>query len=174
MRIDGRWHRFKDGVLRPVFDAAVQTPEGNWQAVMLLLDAGADRTVFDATLLSLLAPLALPEDETPELGGVGGKVDCIFIMSRLAFLRSDGKRVNVQGPFGVFAETGTSDVSILGRDVTNNFDVVYRTGHVACGTPQPRHPGSILTIHDSKYVAPNPRTAFLTDSRPPRYSQSPS
>ncbi|MEK6409693.1 MAG: hypothetical protein AABN34_22445 [Acidobacteriota bacterium] len=92
---------------------------------MFLLDAGADRTVFDQTFLSLLAELALPADDTPELGGVGGKVDCLFIQSRLAFVRADGKQVNVQGPFGVFTDKTTSDVSILGRDVTNNFDVIY-------------------------------------------------
>ncbi|MEK6287810.1 MAG: hypothetical protein AABO57_18990 [Acidobacteriota bacterium] len=33
--------------------------------------------------------------------------------------------MNVQGPFAVFADKTTSDVSILGRDVTNNFDVIY-------------------------------------------------
>lgn len=73
----------------------------------------------------MLAELALPADDTPELGGVGGKVDCLFIQSRLAFVRADGKQVNVQGPFAVFADKTTSDVSILGRDVTNNFDVIY-------------------------------------------------
>ena len=90
MRIDGRWHLFRDGVLRPVVDAAVQTPSGSWQAVMFLLDAGADRTVFDQTFLSLLAALALPADDTPELGGVGGKVDCLFIQSRLVLSHVQG------------------------------------------------------------------------------------
>jgi hypothetical protein len=125
MRIDGRWHLFKDGVLRPVVDAAVQTSAGTLQPVMLLLDAGADRTVFDSTLRSFLLSLALPEDETPELGGIGGKVDCIFIQTGLAFVSVDGRRATVHGPFGVFGDPDSSDVSILGRDVTNNFDVIY-------------------------------------------------
>ena len=125
MRIDGRWHLFRDGILRPVVDAAVKTPSGAWRPVTFLLDAGADRTVFDSGFLSLLLSLALPGDETPELGGIGGKVDCIFIQTRLAFVSYQGKRVTVQGPFGVFGDPGSSDVSILGRDVTNNFDVIY-------------------------------------------------
>ena len=125
MRIDGRWHLFKDGVLRPVDDASVKTPSGTWQPVMFLLDAGADRTVFDATFLSLLFSVALPGDETPELAGVGGEVDCIFIQTRLAFVGVDGTRATVKGPFGVFGDPNSSDVSILGRDVTNNFDVIY-------------------------------------------------
>lgn len=125
MRIEGRWHLFKDGVLRPVVDAALQTSAGTWQVLMFLLDAGADRTVFDASFLPLLSPLALPAAQTPEIGGVGGKVGCVFIQTSLAFVRDDGKRVTVNGPFGVFTDPASSDVSVLGRDVTNNFDVIY-------------------------------------------------
>ncbi|MEK6407817.1 MAG: hypothetical protein AABN34_12710 [Acidobacteriota bacterium] len=125
MRVEGRWHLFDDGILRPVVDTFVQTPEGTWQAAMLLLDAGADRTVFEARLLTVLQKLAVPADEAPELGGVGGKAACIFARTRLGFVRDDGQLVNVQGLFGVFTNLTSSDVSILGRDVTNNFDVVY-------------------------------------------------
>ena len=125
MRVEGRWHIFKDGVLRPVVEAVVQTPMGGWHEVRLLLDAGADRTVFDARFLSLLSPLAVTESETKELRGVGGKTECLFIQTRLAFARDDGKRVSVQGTFGVFTDPDSSDVSVLGRDVTNNFDVIY-------------------------------------------------
>jgi hypothetical protein len=125
MRVEGRRHRFQDGVLRPVVDAAVQTPNGTWQSVTVLLDAGADRTVFDVSFLSLLSPLVIPVAQTPALGGVGGKVSAVFVQTRLSFTREDGKRVTVQGPFGVFTELTSSDVSVLGRDVTNNFDVIY-------------------------------------------------
>ena len=31
----------------------------------------------------------------------------------------------VNGPFGVFTDPTSSDISVLGRDVTNNFDVIY-------------------------------------------------
>ncbi len=125
MRVEGRWHLFDDGVLRPVIDAAVQTPTGSWQSVTFLLDAGADRTVFDAHFLSLLSPLALSAAQTPELGGVGGKVGCIFVQARLAFVRDDEKQVFVNGPFGIFTDLASSDLAVLGRDVTNNFDVIY-------------------------------------------------
>jgi hypothetical protein len=33
--------------------------------------------------------------------------------------------VTVQGPFGAFTDPISSDISVLGRDVTNNFDVIY-------------------------------------------------
>jgi hypothetical protein len=123
MRVDGRWHRFQDGPLRPVIDAAVLSPSGVWQNITMLLDCGADRTVFDASLLSLFSPLA--SSQNLELGGVGGNVDSKVIQTRLAFVRDDGNRVTVQGQFSVFIDIAISDVSVLGRDITNNFHVIY-------------------------------------------------
>jgi hypothetical protein len=129
MRVDGRRHLFKDGVIRPVIDGVVQTPVGSWEPVLFLLDAGADRTVFDASFLTLLSPLGLPAAQAPALGGVGGPVGCLFVQTRIAFVRDDGKRVTVTGSFGVFTDPTSSDVSVLGRDVTNNFDVIYSFLH---------------------------------------------
>ena len=125
MRVNGLWHPFDDGVLRPVIVAYVQTPAGTRQRVTFLLDAGADRTVFNASLLPVLQPLAVPAEQSPELGGVGGKAGAVFVRTRLVFTRDDGQLVTVQGLFGVFNDLASSDVSILGRDVTNNFDVIY-------------------------------------------------
>lgn len=125
MLVRGRWHTFDDGIIRLVVEGSVRTPLGDWEPVRLLLDAGADRTVFNSAFLPLLSPLALPEEQAPELGGVGGNVGCILIQTRLAFMRDDGNAVTVQGPFAVFTDPLSSDVSVLGRDVTNNFDVIY-------------------------------------------------
>lgn len=93
--------------------------------MLFLLAAGADRTVFDARFLAVLSPLALPAAQAPALGGVGGPVRCLFVQTRIAFVRNDGKQVIVAGPFGGFTDPASSDVSVLGRDVTNNFDVIY-------------------------------------------------
>jgi hypothetical protein len=123
MRVDGRWHRFQDGALRPVIDAVVLSSSGVWQNITMLLDCGADRTVFDASLRSLLSPL--PSPQFLELAGVGGNVDSQVIQTRLAFVRDDGNRVTVQGQFSVFTDIASSDVSVLGRDITNNFHVIY-------------------------------------------------
>jgi hypothetical protein len=123
MRVDGRWHLFQDGALRPVIDAAVFSPSGVWQNITMLLDCGADRTVFDASLLSLFSPLV--SSQNLELTGVGGSVDSKVIQTRLAFIRDDGNRVTVQGHFSVFTDIRSSDVSVLGRDITNHFHVIY-------------------------------------------------
>ena len=123
MRVDGRWHRFQDGALSPVIDAAVLSPSGGWQNITMLFDCGADRTVFDASLLSRFSPLA--SSQNLELAGVGGNVGSKLVETQLAFLRDDGNRVTVQGQFIVFTDIASSDVSVLGRDISNNFHVIY-------------------------------------------------
>lgn len=126
MRVEGYWQEFSDGITRPVVEAKVEVADGEWRKVIFLLDAGADRTVFDASFLTELAPRALPDDQQmPPLSGVGGRADCLIVQTRIVFKRNDDKQVTVNGSFGVFAEAESSDISVLGRDVTNNFDVIY-------------------------------------------------
>lgn len=36
-----------------------------------------------------------------------------------------GRTVTVRGPFAVFTEGESAELSVLGRDVTNNFSVIY-------------------------------------------------
>jgi hypothetical protein len=91
----------------------------------MVLDAGADRTVFDATFMSVLAPSTVPGSQSPRLRGVGGDVQCLFVQTVIALSRSDGNRVTISGSFGVFSDLAASDIPVLGRDVTNNFDVLY-------------------------------------------------
>ena len=43
----------------------------------------------------------------------------------IGFRREDQRVVTVRGTFGVFTEGESADLSILGRDVTNNFSVIY-------------------------------------------------
>lgn len=125
MLVEGRWHPFDDNELRPVVDAYVRTATGDWEAVIFLLDSGSDLTVFDTRYLPLLSGLAAPLNPALGLGGVGGKAGSIFVNTQIAFTRADGKRVTVNGQFGVFTDASGNDMPVLGRDVTNNFDVIY-------------------------------------------------
>jgi hypothetical protein len=125
MRVNGQWHLCDDDVIRPVVQAVVKVPGDRWTAVPLLLDAGADRTVFCAKLLDLLQPLQKREAEAIRLAGVGGEVGCITVETIIGFQRDDGVMATVRGPFGAFSEIESADMSVLGRDVTNNFAVIY-------------------------------------------------
>jgi len=93
--------------------------------VTFLLDAGADRTVFSADLLALLRPLQSSSTEQIHLSGVGGMVGSITVETVISFIRDDGRVATVRGQFAVFTEGESAELSVLGRDVTNNFSVIY-------------------------------------------------
>ena len=125
MRVNGAWLPGDDGVIRPIVPGLVRLRNGQWLEVSFLLDAGADRTVFSADFFSLLQPFEAIGGERLLLSGVGGKTDSITIETTIAFTRDDGRLITVRGSFGVFAEGESADLSVLGRDVTNNFNVIY-------------------------------------------------
>ena len=93
--------------------------------VSFLLDAGADRTVFSTRFLNRLRDLEPLGSDQILLSGVGGKTTLIAIETAIAFPRDDGQLITVRGSFGVFTEGESADLSVLGRDVTNNFSVIY-------------------------------------------------
>ena len=59
------------------------------------------------------------------LSGVGGTTNSITIETAIAFARDDGQLITVRGSFGVFTEDESAELSVLGRDVTNNFSAIY-------------------------------------------------
>jgi hypothetical protein len=124
MRIIGQWLAYEDGITRPTVRAEVQTSDGTLQPDDFLIDSGADRTVFSGSLLKRLgfAPTPAPEDLT--LQGISG--DCAFYVVKtiLVLTRDDGGVVHMRGEFAAFADLQTIDLSILGRDVLNLFDVI--------------------------------------------------
>lgn len=124
MRINGSWLRCDDGVIRPIVQGLIKVNNETWLEVTFLLDAGADRTVFSSRYISRLRYLEIVGAET-QLAGVGGDVSSIIIGTTLSFAKEDGQFINVRGTFGVFTEPESADLSVLGRDVTDNFSVIY-------------------------------------------------
>jgi hypothetical protein len=125
MRVNGKWLLCDDGVIRPVVLGFVQAADQHLVEVGFLLDAGADRTVFSARFLHRLRDLEPIGSEQILLSGVGGKTTSITIETVIEFARDDGQLVTVRGSFGVFTQAESADLSVLGRDVTNNFSVIY-------------------------------------------------
>lgn len=124
MRVNGAWLPGDDGVVRPIVPGLLRLPDGQWLEVSFLLDAGADRTVFSADFFSLLEPLETASQRVL-LSGVGGTANSITIETAIAFARDNGQLITVRGSFGVFTEDESAELSVLGRDVTNNFSVIY-------------------------------------------------
>lgn len=54
MLIRGLWTLCDDGITRPVIESEVLAADGSWLRVELLVDMGADRTVFTAAVLATL------------------------------------------------------------------------------------------------------------------------
>lgn len=125
MRINGKWLPCDDGEIRPLVPGMVRLADDQWLEVAFVLDAGADRTVFSADFFSLLRPLQITESDPSSLVGVGGEAGSITIEAAIAFTRDDGRPVSVHGTFCVFTDSTSADLSVLGRDVTNNFSVTY-------------------------------------------------
>jgi len=125
MRVNGEWLICEDRVIRPTVTGVVRAPDGQVFELPFLLDAGADRTVFSADFLSLLITLRSREAEQIHLAGVGGRVGSITVETTIGFTRDDGKVVTIRGGFAVFTEGESAELSVLGRDVTNNFSVIY-------------------------------------------------
>jgi len=67
MRFNGRWFQCDDGVSRPVIRGEIQTANGDWEFLELLIDTGADRTVLSADVLGFLG--LTPAISARQIGG---------------------------------------------------------------------------------------------------------
>ena len=139
MLIAGKWQVGDDGVLRPLVRAAVSGIDGRLVADDFLIDSGADRTVLSA---ALLARLSLPTRSAPSgttLSGIGGGCAFVLVTSAVEFIREDGGAVRVRGEFAGFTDPTATDLSILGRDVLDNFDLIISWRHSEVLLLAPRH-----------------------------------
>jgi hypothetical protein len=89
-----------------------------------LVDCAADRTVFSAALLQ---DLQLPEQPPPpglSFQGIGGASAFVIVSTVLELMRDSGGTARVRGQFAAFTDPRATDMSILGRDVLDHFDVI--------------------------------------------------
>lgn len=124
MRIAGFWDLSDDGVLRPRLLITVSDSAGTTIDERFLIDSGADRTVFSATLLTRLRGATSAAPEGISLAGVGGTQAFVQVYAELKLRRHDGKLATIQGDFAAFTDPTATDFSILGRDVLDHFDVI--------------------------------------------------
>ncbi len=124
MVIVGEWQLFDDGVTRPIVRAKVHKGDSTLIAEDFLIDSGADRTVFRAALLE---QLHIPAQEPPldvTLSGIGGTSEFVLVTTIIEFIRDGGRPVRVRGEFAGFTDPTATDLSVLGRDVLDNFDLI--------------------------------------------------
>jgi hypothetical protein len=114
-----------------VIEGEVLASDGSWLPVELLVDVGADRSVFTAGVLATLALQQLPSPH--QLGGVGGAAPTVSVATQLRLPLDGGASIKFQGTFAAFTEAEALDTCVLGRDVTNLFAVIIDPpGDVVC------------------------------------------
>src|SRR5262249_47876755 len=93
--ISGTWHMCDDGIMRPVIHAEIQARDGSWAKAPLLVDTGADRTVFSTDILQALR--LQPVGAESQIGGVGGVARAIIIATRIRLTHENNGKVMLQG-----------------------------------------------------------------------------
>lgn len=121
MIVVGAWFECDDGITRPVLEAHVMAADGTFVCENFLIDTGADCTVLSGTLLTKLAQ---PRRAMADVSGVGGRAPVVEIETVLRIPASDGRSLRIQGPFTAFVDPRATDLSILGRDVIDELDLI--------------------------------------------------
>ena len=123
MLIRGSWWVCSDGTPRPTVPVDVLDAQGSPVHRRFLLDSGADATVFSAALLADLGlPTSLPTGLSFQ--GVGGSTSVVDNSTVLELTCDDGGTARVRGQFAAFTDPRASDMSVLGRDILDLFDVI--------------------------------------------------
>jgi len=120
----GEWVRDDDNVVRPYLWAHTIQPDGQAVREGFLVDSGADCSQFSYRFVARLGIDLTSVQTRHAVVGVGGQSQVILIDKRLVFETTDGGTITVNGPFFGSTEPDELDVSILGRDVLGNFDVI--------------------------------------------------
>ncbi|HET6882050.1 MAG TPA: aspartyl protease family protein [Pirellulales bacterium] len=131
MEIRGEWYVCNDGVVRPILRGEVLAANGRWRGVEFLVDTGADRTVFTASLFAVLG--LEPTQADVELNGFGGTALAGVVRTRIRLTDTLGRKIDFRGEFAAAGDAAILDIAVLGRDVTNLFALITdRQGDLIC------------------------------------------
>ncbi len=139
MLIVGEWQLFEDGVTRPTIRVHVLGSGGNIIDEDFLIDTGADRTAFSAAFLSRLQMPAQSVQPDFTLSGIGGASKFVLVSTVVELIRNDGRSARVRGEFAAFTDPEATDLSVLGRDVLDNFDLIMSRPRNEIFLLAPRH-----------------------------------
>ena len=124
MQVLGKWFLCDDGVTRPSVEVHVFDVDNRSHHEIFLVDSLADRSVLTATLLSKLRLPTRSLGPGLALVGIGGQQAAVIVKTKQELVRDDGVPVAVSGDFTAFVDPAATDMSVLGRDVLNNFDLI--------------------------------------------------
>ena len=123
MLIAGEWKLCDDGVTRPGVRANVVGADEIPYAEDFLVVLG--QTSQFSARRCLYACGCLPGVRLLNaLSGIGGERVFVMVTTRVEFLHDDGRLIRIHGEFASFTDPAATDLSILGRDVLDNFDLI--------------------------------------------------
>jgi hypothetical protein len=125
MRIEGRWRAGADGVERPVCDGYVVVPGASPLALALLIDTGADLTVLAPDIAQRLAGLVQPTPTNTLAGGIGGTELVYELAVDVLLPTTSGQQARLHGPLPILLTPGSLELSVIGRDVLDQFTLIY-------------------------------------------------
>jgi hypothetical protein len=79
---------------------------------------------LSADLLNRLGVSSIAPPTDLIFQGIGGSSEFVLVDIVLEFASQDGSPARVRGQFAAFTDPTATDLSILGRDVLNRFDVI--------------------------------------------------
>lgn len=124
MIFQGRYEN-EAGIFRPYISADVLSPANEWVEVDFLVDTGADETFLDFRFIREFDIDTKGIDVRDDIGGVGGSgVPYFQIDSALKLISPCDAKV-FKGKINVFLDPHSSEVPLLGRDVLDNFVVIF-------------------------------------------------
>jgi Aspartyl protease len=141
MLIAGEWRKCDDGVSRPMVQSRVGGAAGTAVVEYFLLDTGADSSVLSGGLFSRLGLPSIAPPHGLAFQGIGGTADFVLADAVLEFASEDGATARIRGQIAAFTDPTATDLSILGRDVLNHFDIILsrRNDEVLLLTPNHKY-----------------------------------
>jgi hypothetical protein len=125
MRIEGRWLPGPGGVARPVLDGYLAAPGGFQLALSFLIDTGADSTILAPDGAQHLSGVAQPTPTGATAIGIGGALPMHELAVDLLLPTHAGQRARIHGPLPIVLTLGALELSVIGRDVLDQFTLIY-------------------------------------------------
>jgi len=122
MIIEGKYLKM-DGIVRPLLRVILKL-KNTFYSSFFLIDTGADRTFLPYSMISQF-DIDLKDIEVKEdISGVGGPAPYFTYMTEL--LIGDGEKFKIfKGEVGIFLDPHSAPFPILGRDILDNFKLIF-------------------------------------------------
>jgi hypothetical protein len=143
MLIRGRWIEIHDDLWVPTCEVVIRTADTQQLKVDFLLDTGADQSLLSADVANALKVPMKPQ--TDRLFGVGAPIDVLFAETTLYLPMDDGREAKFNSIYACCTDPNALDMSVLGRDVLNEFAVIVDRRNDAILLLRERHSYRVQT-----------------------------